>query len=128
MAQQDLIDRLIAALREALPEIRWDRDALDISSAENTGAVELGPEIGEWADGHLTDMTWTADVWICVPDSGSEYISAVTDALAEYDETVSMITWRMVERKYLYNIGKVVWHWTVQFLEDVEAAPEVEEG
>lgn len=123
MTQNDLIDRLIGILEEAAPGIRWDRDALDMGATESTGAVELvGEPAGDWADGHLVDMVWDADLWICVPESGSEYISIITQALMRYDDTVSLITWSAPERHYLYNIGKVSWRWVIHFWEPIEPA------
>lgn len=126
MTQSDLIDRLIGILEEKAPGIRWDRDALDTGATENTGAVELVGESGDWADGHLIDMSWDADIWICVTGSGSEYISLINDALAEYDETVSLITWGAPERHYLYNVRKVSWRWAVRFYEPIDPGVDAE--
>ena len=123
---QDAIDSLIDMARDTFPELRWDRDALDMKSAEETGAVEMtGQVAGEWADGNLIDAAWGIDIWLCVTDSGSDRIQTMQEMLMRFDDTVAMITWSQPERHYLYDVGKVVWRWRVN-LWDVYLQPDPE--
>ena len=128
MTYEDAIGRLIATLEAAAPEIRWDRDALDMGATESTGAVELtGQADGDWADGRPIDAVWTADIWISTPGSGTELLPVITEALMRYDDTDTPITWSLPERHYLYDVRKVAWRWQVHFWGILEAQEPDEE-
>ena len=113
MDEYDLIDALIDALNDGVPDVTFDRDVLDTDRPEDWAAVELtGQDEGEWADGHLIDQGLTIDIWVCVSDRGSGVKRRVQDVLKEFCETWQT-GWKLVSRNYLYDLDKVMWRWAV---------------
>ena len=115
--ESDLIDDLIDALNAGVSGITFERDVLETNRPEDWGAVEMvGQDGGEWADGHMIDQTVTADIWICLSDRGSTVREEVQKVLRVFaDEHPS--SWRLVSRNYLYDLGKVMWRWTINIEE-----------
>lgn len=128
MTYADAVDRLITRLETAAPEIRWDRDALDMGATETTGAVEMTGEVAsDWADGKPVDANFGADIWILTADSGYGLLGRITQALMAYDDLDGLITWSQPERHFLYDLGKIGWKWTVIFWEPLETEETDEE-
>jgi hypothetical protein len=115
--ESDLIDDLIDALNAGVSGITFERDVLETNRPEDWGAVEMvGQDGGEWADGRMIDQTVTADIWICLSDRGSTVREEVQKVLRVFaDEHPS--SWRLVSRNYLYDLGKVMWRWTINIEE-----------
>ena len=115
----DRIDQIIDALNAVLPDSPVGRDAMEDDTPEDWGAVELSGAEHIRADGHVIDSDWTADIWICAADRGSEMAAAVAEVLAELaDEWCSV--WSVKDRGYLYDIDKVLWHWVITVPEPLE--------
>jgi len=113
MDEYDLIEQLIDALNDGVPEVTFERDALETDRPEDWGAVELtGEDESDWADGVMTDQALSVDVWVCLSGRGSAVKRKVQRALqrfcAEQDAG-----WRLVSRNYIYDLDKVVWRWHV---------------
>ena len=120
--ERDLIDSLIDALNDGVDGITFDRDVLDTNRPEDWAAVELSGEDGaEWADGNLIDQALNVDVWVCVSDRGSWPKRQVQAVLKAFCAEIQA-GWRFVARAYLYDLDKVMWHWTVSI--DVPLAEE----
>ena len=120
--ERDRIDDLIDALNDGVDGITFDRDVLDTNRPDDWGAVELtGDDDADWADGTMIDQTLTADIWICVSDRGSWPKRSVQRVLKEFCPEI-VAGWRFVNRAYLYDLDKVMWHWTVSI--DGPLAPE----
>lgn len=118
----DRIDEMLERLREALPEITWDRDAMSEDADLNCGAVEMTPARELYADGRMIAQTHGIDVWLCVSDSSSAWrgrVQAVLQEMAGYDD----FTWAFSERRYAPNIDQVVWRWRCESL-GLEVSPE----
>ena len=129
--ERDRIDDLIDALNDGVDGITFDRDVLDTNRPDDWGAVELtGDDDADWADGTMIDQALTADIWICVSDRGSWPKRSVQRVLKEFCPEI-VAGWRFVNRAYLYDLDKVMWHWTVSIdgplAEDSEEDPEDEE-
>lgn len=111
--ERDLIDDLIDDLNDGVSGITFDRDVLETDRPDDWGAVELsGQDDSEWADGKLIDQVLTVDVWVCLSDRGSwpkRQVQAVLKAFC----TEICAGWRFVNRAYLYDLGKVMWHWII---------------
>jgi hypothetical protein len=122
--ESDLIDDLIDALNAGVSGITFERDVLETNRPEDWGAVEMvGQDGGEWADGRMIDQTVTADIWICLSDRGSTVREEVQKVLRVFaDEHPS--SWRLVSRNYLYDLGKVMWRWTINIEEPLMAPGE----
>lgn len=111
--ERDLIDSLIDALNDGVDGITFDRDVLDTNRPEDWAAVELSGEDGaEWADGNLIDQALNVDVWVCVSDRGSWPKRQVQAVLKAFCAEIQA-GWRFVARAYLYDLDKVMWHWTI---------------
>jgi hypothetical protein len=111
--ERDRIDDLIDALNDGVDGITFDRDVLDTNRPDDWGAVELtGDDDADWADGTMIDQTVIADIWICVSDRGSWPKRSVQRVLKEFCPEI-VAGWRFVNRAYLYDLDKVMWHWTV---------------
>lgn len=109
----DLIDELIDALNEGVEGITFSRDVLETNIPEDWGAVELtGDDSGEWADGGMIDQEVAADLWICESDKGSRTKRKVQKVLREFAAAHDM-GWRLKARNWLYDLEKVMWHWTL---------------
>lgn len=120
--ERDRIDDLIDALNDGVDGITFDRDVLDTNRPDDWGAVELtGEDDADWADGTMIDQALTADIWICVSDRGSWPKRSVQRVLKEFCPEI-VAGWRFVNRAYLYDLDKVMWHWTVSI--DGPLAPE----
>ena len=120
--ERDRIDDLIDALNDGVDGITFDRDVLDTNRPDDWGAVELtGDDDADWADGTMIDQTVSADIWICVSDRGSWPKRSVQRVLKEFCPEI-VAGWRFVNRAYLYDLDKVMWHWTVSI--DGPLAPE----
>ena len=120
--ERDRIDDLIDALNDGVDGITFDRDVLDTNRPDDWGAVELtGDDDADWADGTMIDQTLTADIWICVSDRGSWPKRSVQRVLKEFCPEI-VAGCRFVNRAYLYDLDKVMWHWTVSI--DGPLAPE----
>lgn len=120
--ERDRIDDLIDALNDGVDGITFDRDVLDTNRPDDWGAVELtGDDDADWADGTMIDQALTADIWICVSDRGSWPKRSVQRVLKEFCPEI-VAGWRFVNRAYLYDLDKVMWHWTVSI--DGPLAPE----
>ena len=123
--ERDLIDSLIDALNDGVDGITFDRDVLDTNRPEDWAAVELSGEDGaEWADGNLIDQALNVDVWVCVSDRGSWPKRQVQAVLKAFCAEIQA-GWRFVARAYLYDLDKVMWHWTVSI--DGPLADELDE-
>lgn len=109
----DRIGEMLEKLEQALPEVAWDRDAVSEDAAVNTGAVELGPAVRTiWADGKMIGQVLRIDVWLCVRDSGPEYLEIVQAVLEEMAEKYDgEFGWAFAGRGYSPNIDDVVWQW-----------------
>ncbi len=111
--EYDLIDALIDALNDGVPDVTFDRDVLDTNRPEDWAAVELtGQDESLWADGHLIDQSLTIDIWVCVSDRGSGVKREVQDVLKDFCAEWH-IGWKLVSRNYLYDLDKVMWRWNV---------------
>ena len=106
----DRIDRMLDALREALPEITWDRDAVSEDAELETGAVELTDSQNRYADGKRISEICRIDIWVCVNGSGTAVKSAVEDVLDELGKADDF-TWSRPQRNYAYDLDQVVWRW-----------------
>ena len=125
MDEYDLIDTLIDALNDGVNGVTFDRDVLDTNRPEDWAAVELSGEDGaEWADGNLIDQALNVDVWVCVSDRGSWPKRQVQAVLKAFCAEIQA-GWRFVARAYLYDLDKVMWHWTVSI--DGPLADELDE-
>lgn len=125
--ERDLIDDLIDGLNDGVDGITFDRDVLETDRPDDWGAVELsGQDDSEWADGHLVDQVLTADVWVCLSDRGSWPKRQVQRVLKAFCAGIQA-GWRFVNRAYLYDLNKVMWHWIVTIDGPLAAEPEEEE-
>ena len=111
--ERDLIDNLIDDLNDGVDGITFDRDVLETDRPDDWGAVELsGQDDSEWADGQLIDQVLTADVWVCLSDRGSWPKRQVQAVLKAFCGEIQA-GWRFVNRAWLYDLQKVMWHWIV---------------
>lgn len=111
--ERDLIDDLIDELNDGVDGVTFDRDLLDTDVPEDWGAVELsGQDDSEWADGHLIEQELSADVWVCLSSRGSKVKRQVQAVLARFS-TQTGGGWRLIARAWLYDLNKVMWHWSV---------------
>ena len=106
----DRIDQMLDTLREALPEITWDRDAVSEDAQGDTGCVEMTGSRGFYCDGKLVAMAVQLDVWICCQGSGTEILAAVNAVMNGWADE-GAFAWSMPERRYAYNIDQVIWRW-----------------
>lgn len=110
---RDLVDQLIDDLNDGVSGVTFDRDVLDTNRPDDWGAAELnGQNGGDWADGGMIDQTLGVDVWVCESNRGSGTKRAVQEVLRAYCAAHDG-AWRFVKRAYLYDLDKVLWHWTV---------------
>ena len=127
--ERDLIDQLIDDLNDGTEScgLIFERDVLDTDRPEDWGAVELtGDDDADWADGTMIDQAVIADIWICVSDRGSWPKRSVQRVLKEFCPEI-VAGWRFVNRAYLYDLDKVMWHWTVSIDGPLADEPEVPE-
>lgn len=118
----DKLDRLIDLLNARIPEIPFGKDAMDEDCPDDWGAVELRRQQGaQWADGHMIDATYQAEVLLCVNDRESSYLDAVQAALEEYDQE-EPIVWQLPERVYLYDLNRILWRWNVTLFGPLEVS------
>lgn len=111
--ERDLIDDLIDDLNDGVDGITFDRDVLDTNRPGDWGAVELsGQDDSEWADGQLIDQVLTVDVWVCLSDRGSWPKRQVQSVLKAFCAEIQA-GWRFVNRAWLYDLDKAMWHWIV---------------
>lgn len=119
----DKLDRLIDLLNDRIPEIPFGRDAMDEDCPDDWGAVELRRQTdAQWADGHLIDAKYQAEVLLCAADRGSEWLDAVQETLERYDEE-DPIQWTLPERVYLYDLNRILWRWQVTLYSPLEVSP-----
>ena len=123
----DKIDRIIDALSQAIPDVSFGRDAMETDTPEDWGAVELAGGDGFVADGTVIDTIWKVHIWMCISDRGTEIIQDVKEVLQEFAEEW-FARWNFPERAYLYDVDKVMWHWTIQIPEDMEEPDEDDTG
>lgn len=108
----DRIDELLEKLEAALPEVTWDRDAVSEDAGVNTGAVELSGARSFHADDRTLEQILRIDVWLCVKDSGADYLDTVQTVLAGMaDKYDGGFAWSFTGRGYSPNIDNVVWQW-----------------
>ena len=111
--ERDLIDDLIDDLNDGVKGITFDRDVLETDRPDDWGAVELsGQEDGEWADGVMIDQVLTVEIWVCLSSRGSGVKRQVQKVLKDFCSGIHA-GWRFVNRAYLYDLDKVMWHWIV---------------
>ena len=124
----DRIDQLLDFIGERIPEVIWDRDAVDVARPENWGAAELRSEPdSQWADGRETDTVHAVELYLAVSDRESHWKADVESALEAYDAAVCWIDWHMDDRTWMPQIDKTLWKWTVRMLEGLEIPGETEE-
>lgn len=124
----DRIDQLLDFIGERIPEVIWDRDAVDVARPENWGAAELRSEPdSQWADGRETDTVHAVELYLAVSDRESHWKADVESALEAYDAAVCWIDWHMDDRTWMPQIEKTLWKWTVRMLEGLEIPGETEE-
>lgn len=115
----DRIDQIIDALNQAIPAVPFGRDAMEDDTPEDWGAVELAGADHVIADGRVIDTDWRVNVWMCVSERETGLEADVGEVLAELaDEWYSR--WKCSERAYLYDIDKVMWHWTITVPDPLE--------
>ena len=125
--EYDLIDALIDALNDGVPDVTFERDVLETNRPEDWAAVELtGQDEAEWADGCLIDQSLTIDIWVCVSDRGSGIKRQVQEVLKDFCGQWQT-GWRLVSRNYIYDLDKVVWRWAIS-IEGPLSMPEDEVG
>ena len=111
---RDKIDVLIDALNDAVPTIPYARDAMDLDTPEDWGAVELNGGDGFDADGITIDMDYRANIWTVTEDRGTEVMYLVQDVLTDFQERWFGFKWQFPERIWLNEINRVAWKWTVR--------------
>lgn len=111
--RRDKIDALIDALNAALPEIPFGRDAMELDTPENWGAVEMTGGRPFTADGRVIDMVYVCSVWAVTQDRSTETMDRVQDVLEEFAEEYGC-KWQFPQRNWLQDIDRVGWQWTVQ--------------
>lgn len=117
----DRIDQLLDFIGERIPEVIWDRDAVDVDRPENWGAAELRSEpASQWADGRETDTMNGVELYLAVSDRESAWKSRVESALEAFDASVCWIDWHMDDRTWMPQIEKTLWRWTVRMLEGLD--------
>lgn len=125
----DKIDLLIACLNEHMPDVPFDRDAINVDRpTERWGAAELRRQVaGQWADGHLIDQALGVDLYLCVDDRESAWLADVQDALNEFSDAED-IGYGFAERVYLPAIDRALWRWGISFYGGLEVPePEAED-
>lgn len=127
----DQIEKLIETLNQEIPEVIFDRDALDVARPEDWGALEMrGDGEDQWADDQPVDTVETADLFLGVGDRKSCWRHRIEAALKKYDEETAWIRWSLQERAWQPVIQKSLWRWRIAFLEPMggeEDAGEAEE-
>ena len=109
----DAVDEIVSKLNE-LDGIEFAKDAWVNKAPENYGVVELSGEARQlWADGHLTDSTWTVIVTAYVNDASDEWPAKVQAKLDSLEDAGFLETTHTVSREFDYVTGKVRWRWTV---------------
>ena len=129
--ERDIVDELIDDLNDGVESIQFERDVLETDRPEDWGAVEVtGQGNADWGDGNMTDQEITADVWVCLSGHGSKVKRDVQRVLKAFGGGHD-IGWKLVNRAYLYDLNKVMWHWQVTLVgpladddEDPEEDPE----
>ena len=106
----DKIDRMLDTLREALPEITWDRDAVSEDAETDTGSLELTGSRGFYSDGRLVAMAVKLDVWVKCQSSGTGVLEKMADVLQQWADE-DAFCWSFPERGYVYEVDAVVWRW-----------------
>ena len=111
--EYDLIDDLINALNDGVPDVTFERDVLETNRPDDWGAVELtGEGESEYGDGNEIDQTLNIDIWVCVSNRGSRIkrkVQAVLRSFCRENEG----GWKLAGRSYIYDLDKVIWRWTV---------------
>jgi len=127
MDAYDLIDLLIDDLNDGVNGVNFDRDVLETNRPDDWGALELsGEDNAEWADGVLIDQTLTADLWVCVSDSGSRIKRQVQNVLKAFCKE-HQAGWKLLSRAYLYDLNKVMWRWQISIDGPLGEDPEEED-
>lgn len=124
----DKIDILIDMLNAAIPQVPFDRDAVNVDRPDEWGAVELrGASGAQWADGHMIDQKFRIDILLCVEDLGAEWVSDVQDVLNAFDDQVDYLGYSLPERAYLQEIDRAAWRWQCAMFGPLEEVPAMEE-
>ena len=109
----DRVDQLIDILNREITQVSFDRDAIDVDRPEEWGAVELRRSAGQWADGHLVDESYRADVFLCVNDRESDWAEKMNSAFRCFDDEVEDLGWTLSDRTYLPELDRLLWKWAV---------------
>lgn len=125
--ERDIVDQLIDGLNDGVNAIQFERDVLETNRPDDWGAVEItGQGDADWGDGNMTDQEITADVWVCVGSHGSRAKREVQAVLKAFSRSHDM-GWKLVNRAYLYDLDKVLWHWQVTMVGPLADEEEPEE-
>lgn len=106
-----IVDELITQLNTVgvdFAEDAWREQAPDeygVVSQRNINSLQ-------WADGHIVNESHNLDVYLYVNPGSSGWWRTVTEKLEEIGDDL-LLSYTMPERSYLYDIDKVMWHWTV---------------
>ncbi len=102
--------------------IPFQADSWENEAPNNYGVVEItGQDKGEWADGHMIDQTFTAEITLYVTGNSAKWLQKVQEKLEEMEAGYSL-----PERKWLPDIRKTRWIWKASFYLPLEWAELVE--
>lgn len=109
MVTVNLPDRLAEKL--SATGVPFRADAWKNEAPNSYGVVEItGQDKGEWADGHMIDQTFRAEITLYAAGNSMKWVHRIQEKLEEMDAGYSL-----PERKWLPDIKKTAWVWLASF-------------
>jgi hypothetical protein len=120
MVTVNLPDRLAEKL--STTGVPFRADAWKNEAPNSYGVVEItGQDKGEWADGHMIDQTFRAEITLYVAGNSMKWVHRIQEKLEEMDAGYSI-----PERRWLPDIKKTAWVWQATFYCPLEWAEPAE--
>ena len=114
MKTVNLIDLLAKKLSET--GVPFRADSWENNPPVNYGVVELaGQNNADWADGHMTDQAFTAEITLYVAGTSMKWGDRIQAVLEAMDAGYSL-----PRRQWLPDIKKSAWTWKASFLAPLE--------
>lgn len=105
------IDKIVNALN-TLEGIEFAKDAWVNKAPENYGVVSLSGEAKQlWADGHLTDSSWTVAIDAYVKDDSDGYPALIQSKLEGLEAEGVLDLTHTCNRDFDFEVEKVHWRW-----------------
>ena len=106
---ENLPDKLAEELSKT--GIPFRVDAWKNEAPNSYGVVEMtGQDKGEWADSHMIDQTFQAEITLYVAGGSMKWVQVIQEKLEAMDAGYSL-----PERRWLPDIKKTAWIWKATF-------------